>query len=42
MIPEYLKRNLDLFRTGEYTIVSERDEVISIIEEESEGAARYS
>ena len=39
MIPEYLKRNLDLFRTGEYTIVSERDEVISIIEEESEGAA---
>ena len=29
MIPEYLKRNLDLFRTGEYTIVSEQNGVMN-------------
>ena len=39
MIPEYLRRNLDLFQTGEYTIVSDKDEVILITEEEKEGLA---
>lgn len=37
MVPEYLIRNLDLFRPGEYTVVSDKNEVIPIAEEEEEG-----
>ena len=28
MIPEYLRRNLDLFQTGEYTVVSDKGSYI--------------
>lgn len=39
MIPEYLRRNLDLFQTGEYTVVSDKEKVILITEGEKEGLA---
>ncbi len=39
MIPEYLRRNLDLFQTGEYTVVSDKEKVIFITEGEKEGLA---
>lgn len=39
MIPEYLKRNLELFQTGEYTVVSDKEKVILITEGEKEGLA---
>ncbi len=39
MVPEYLKKNLDLFRAEEYTVVSDQNAVVPLIEEEEEGAA---
>ena len=39
MVPEYLKKNLDLFRAEEYTVVSDKNAVVPLVEEEEEGAA---
>lgn len=39
MIPEYLQQNLELFRADEYTIISDKDTDIAIVEEEEEGRA---
>ena len=39
MIPEYLKKNLDLFRAGEYSLVLNKGETVFIEEDAEEGRA---
>lgn len=40
MFPEYLKKNLELFRAGEYTLVLSKGDTLFIEEEAEEGKAR--
>ena len=40
MIPEYLMKNLDLFRNGEYSLVMNKGEVLFLEEDAEEGKAK--